>query len=111
MSFNMRPNLALEMMADKLYDRLENHIKDAESKLAEDEQLAVLFHSNAGEGIIVNDIGYHNPMLIKLYGTDQHGNDCTILAHMHSVQLILRVQKLQGTEQRKNIGFRSNVAP
>ena len=97
--------VAWEPDAHTLYEHLQEWITDAESELDKDEHLNLCYVSQAGDRISVSDIGYHNPHLIVLYGCDQQGNDCNVLVHMASVQLIVRPVK--GTEhaKRRPIGF------
>jgi hypothetical protein len=93
-------------MADTFYDRLEKRVADAQGKLKPGEVLTLTFHSGA-ESIEVNDIGYHNPNLIVLYGRDGVGNECRVLVHMSSVALVCKTVNLADAASRK-IGFVGN---
>ena len=95
-------------MADTFYDRLESFITEAQSELEENQQLEISYASPAGEIITVTDIGYHNPYLIRLYGKDKRNQECTVLVHMNSVQLIVRTANLRDAEQHRRIGFLSD---
>jgi hypothetical protein len=92
-------------MADTFYDRIETFIKEAEGELKQDEQLEITCSSPSGEVILITDIGYHNPYLIMLYGQDKHMNQCTILTHMDSVQLMIKTISLEDAGKHRHIGF------
>jgi len=98
------------MTADSFYESLKNNIENDIQCLASDEQLAVYYFTPAGQAIILNDIGYQNPNLIWLHGFDAEQNSYTILIHMSSVQLVLRVTRqqaeVQQAEAQRTIGFR-----
>lgn len=96
------PKIAL--YADTFYDRLRHQIENFQKDLKEDEQLAIYSYVGSNEPILITDIGYHNPFLITLYGTDSKENACCVLAHMSSVQLVLKIEKVS-PEERKEIGF------
>jgi hypothetical protein len=96
------PKIAL--YADTFYDRLRHHIEEFQKNLKEDEQLAIYSYAGPNEPILITDIGYHNPFLINLFGTDSKGNECCVLAHMSSIQLVLKIEKAS-PEERKEIGF------
>src|SRR5437868_15486199 len=74
--------------ADTFYNRLKKEIADAEAALKEGQSLSLEYSSPSGDRVTVRNIGFRNPNLIMLYGSYQRGNDCTVLAHMESLQLI-----------------------
>lgn len=94
-------------MADIFYDRLQRKIKDAERRVAEDEDLFVCYHCPNGETIVIERIGYYNPSLVELAGRDLNGDVCSVLAHMSSVSLVLKFQKRvqDSPEPKRLIGF------
>ena len=92
-------------LADTFYDRLQHHIKALEEKLKEDEQLLLYNYVTLSEPILVTDIGFHNPYLIVFYGKDSNDNECFVLTHMSSVQLVLKVVKIKSPAERRLIGF------
>ena len=91
-------------MADTFYERLRYQIEEIEKELAGDEQLAVVHYNSAGQPFMVRDIGYHNPNLIILYGQDADNNECSILAHMNTIQLVLIRVKVKEVKPYR-IGF------
>lgn len=106
-SFTLPKTLQIKdyRLADTFYDRLRQHIDATQKQLERNEQLAVCYYSLGGECILVDDIGYHNPNLIMLYGRDSQGNECNVIAHMQSLHLLLRVLKIEDGKERKQIGF------
>ncbi len=94
-----------QLLADTFYNMIQKHITKTQARLKKDEQLIVLFVSGAGEEITVTHIGYQNPYLIILYGTDSTSRECSILAHMDSVQLVLRIAKVDPAKEKRQIGF------
>jgi len=95
-------------MADTLYDRIEQHVKDAESDLAEDEALALYHFLPNGEALRVESVGYHNPYLMRFDCEDSGGNKCDVRVHFASTHLVLRRFKPETKKQRQAIGFVAN---
>lgn len=92
------------LMADTFYEHLKHHVEETEKELAEDEQLAVVYRDSVGQSFVVRDISYHNPNLIILYAQDANENECSILAHMNTVQLVLIRVKVKEAKPYR-IGF------
>jgi hypothetical protein len=90
--------------ADTFYDRLRHHIEETQDQLGDNQELAILYYTTGGDPIVISDIGYHNPNLIILYGMDSKGNESNVLLHMESVQLVLKIIKVDNKPKRK-IGF------
>jgi activator of 2-hydroxyglutaryl-CoA dehydratase len=93
------------MLADTLYERLQEQIKGMEGELKEGEELQVFYTRHGGEQLVITDIGYHNPSLMILYGVDEGSNECAVLVHMNSVELLLRVAKASVPQEPRRIGF------
>jgi len=91
-------------MADTLYERIEQHVREAEAKLTAGEALTLYHYLPNGEAITVTSIGYHNPYLMRFYGTDGQGNECDVLVHFASTHLVLRRTAASGPQKRR-IGF------
>ena len=92
-------------MADTFYEDLRDHITALEKELKEGEQLEMLYYGFPDCPIVVTDMGYHNPNLIVFYGKDSQHNECSVLVHMDSVQLLLRVTRAQADSDKRPIGF------
>jgi hypothetical protein len=80
-------------MANTFYERLQEQISAGLAQLAEGEQLTVYHQGQGGSSIQVTNLGYHNPYLIKHFGKNERDEECLVLAHMNSVQLLLVVEK------------------
>ena len=105
--YNM-PSLALPdnyKLADTFYEHLRLHIEALQKNLEEDEQLLVFYYGPSGAVMLVTNIGYQNPSLIVLQGVDSMGEECCVLSHMFTVQLVLRVMKVEDKEKKRRIGF------
>jgi hypothetical protein len=59
----------------------------------------------------VTNLGYHNPYLIKLFGKNERDEECIILTHMNSVQLLLVVEKTDARSPKRTIGFVGQSSP
>jgi hypothetical protein len=98
-------------MARTFYDRLQVQISTAQAQLYEGEQLAVYYQEQGGSRILVTNLGYHNPYLIKLFGKNESDEECVVLAHMNSVQLLLVVEKTDARSPKRTIGFVGQSSP
>ena len=107
------PSLALPSnykLADTFYEQLRVNIESMQKKIKKNEQL--LIYCNAGgQPILVTSIGFQNPSMIIFHGLDSMGNECAVLSHMTSVQLIVRVIKVEGPQKSRRIGFMHKSPP
>lgn len=92
-------------LADTFYEQLRRNVEELQKKLKKNEQLLIYHYICATEAILVTSIGFQNPYMIVLHGVDAMGNECCVLSHMLSVQLALRVVKLDTKAKQKRIGF------
>ena len=74
-------------------------------QLGKMEQVAVYYQGPSGAPLLVADLGYHNPYLIKLYCKNERDEHRVFLAHMNSVQLLLAVEKVEIRSPKRTIGF------
>ena len=102
------PSLALPSnykLADTFYEQLRVNIEAMQKNIEKDEQL-LIYHSVPGNPpILITNIGFQNPSMIILNGLDSMGNECAVLTHMTSVQLVVRVIKVEGPQKSRQIGF------
>src|SRR5947207_1055863 len=78
---DMFPNITIPRnfnLADIFYERLQENIEEFQKKLAADEQALVLYYPPGAAAVVVQDIGYHNPNSIMLYGQDSEQKSCTV---------------------------------
>jgi len=98
-------------LAGAFYRQLHEYFSEMKETQEKDESIDVAYCPGSGERITVTDLDYQNPHLIIVHGVDSDGNQCRALAHMASVQLVIKVIKLKKTEERRPIGFLSPVPP
>ena len=89
--------------ADTFYKSIEKAVTEARKGLASDEVLFIYCY-DGDEVITVHDIGYYNPMLLTIHG-ESNGEECTVLAHVNTVQLFMRKVKKDLAKSVRNIGF------
>jgi hypothetical protein len=92
-------------LASTFYDQLQEPINRELEQLGKMEQLAVYYQGPSGAPLLVTDLGYHNPYLIKLYCKNERDEHRVVLAHMNSVQLLLAVEKVEIRSPKRTIGF------
>jgi len=92
-------------LASTFYDQLQEAINRELEQLGKVEQLAVYYQGPSGAPLLVADLGYHNPYLIKLYCKNERDEHRVVLAHMNSVQLLLAVEKVEIRSPKRTIGF------
>ena len=92
-------------LADAFSERLAQQISRAEKEAEEGEHLAVYFDTPAGDRILVDEIGFHNPSLIVLYGKSARGNRSRVLVHQESLALVLQYERSEEEPAPKPIGF------
>jgi len=90
-------------MADTMYDRIEQHVNRAQEELEDGEVLTLYYYLPSGESLVVTDIGYHNPYMMRFTGKDSAGNDCDVLCHFSETNLLLR--RARGSATKRPIGF------
>lgn len=97
------------LYAEVFYNLLKEHLLETQDRLDKDEELRVYYYDQAGNPILIKDIGYHNPSLIILYGQDTQRDECHILLHLQSVQLITKIEKITDKIKAGRLGFLGEV--
>jgi hypothetical protein len=92
-------------LADTFYEQIRAHIEAMQKNIKKNEQLLIYHYPSAGQPILVTSVGFQNPSMIVLHGLDSMGNECCVLTHMTSVQLVVRVIKVDQQTKRRRIGF------
>ncbi len=95
--------------ADFQYEILMEYIKEFESELNDNEEIALLLTS-FGQSIVlqVTDIGYHNPSLITFYGY-VNNQPAQLIQHVTQLNFLLTsAPKIDPTKPAKRIGFISD---
>ena len=81
--------------AKQLYETLAATLAAATAQARADEHLAVYFDTPAGERLTVRSVGYQGADLIVIAGKDRWGAACQVLAHVQTVQLILKYEQAE----------------
>lgn len=95
--------------ADYQYEKLIEEIKNFESRLDDEHEIALKLAS-FGESITINvtEIGYYNPSLIVFDGF-VNGNRATLVQHVNQLNfLLIAVKKLDPKRPARRIGFDLN---
>ena len=98
-------------LASTFYDQLQEAINREMEQLGKMEQVAVYYQGPSGAPLLVADLGYHDPYLIKLYCKNERDEHRVILVHMNSVQLLLAVEKVEIRSPKRTIGFVGQSSP
>ncbi len=85
--------------AQQLYETLAERIAAATAQARADERLAVYFDTPAGERLTVRSLGYQGTDLIVIAGADRWGVACQVLAHVQTVQLILKYEPVEAPQR------------
>jgi hypothetical protein len=99
------PEIKNRNMADTLHGQVQEVIEGAEKKLQEGQELVAWFFDRVGRPIRMTDLGYYNPNMMIVWGVDPEGNDCSVLVHMSSFELVLQVVEVKPEQPRRPVGF------
>ena len=92
--------------ADTMYERLVLAINEFEAELEPNEEIgARVAHFGQAITIAIDGLSSHNPYLIKIHGTTQNGDRCTLLQHMNQVSILLVALPAKHDPPRR-IGFK-----
>jgi len=92
-------------LADDFFRKLRQQIEVTQNELREGEQLEVYYASQGDERLLVSRIAYVEPLLLVLYGKDDHNNDCKVLGNLLTVHLTLRLVRNGAPEKHRIISF------
>lgn len=88
-----------------MYKRISRSIIEFEKELDDTKEVgARLVSFNANETILIDDLGYWGPDLIKFYGTNKDGNKVELMQHTSQVNVLLVAVPVEG-EKPNRIGF------
>jgi len=105
----MQAGIHISTPSESFYESVHGRTQRIERGLKPGEGMKVTAHVGGRDPINVDAIGYDGQFVIVLWGTDpQTGNDCIILAHMSTVQLVVEVLSA-GQQSHKTIGFKGDV--
>ena len=91
--------------AEWTYERLKNYIKDFESELDNDHEIAARLVS-FGQSLTfhIEDMGYYGPDIITFYGKNDKNEPVQLIQHTSQLSVLLVAVKKQADQPRR-IGF------
>ncbi|MBN8630775.1 MAG: hypothetical protein J0L76_07970 [Rhodobacterales bacterium] len=96
--------------AEWAHDRLVMYIRNFESQLDGQEEIAMGFASDETGVLRIEGLGYFEPDIITFYGRDEGGTKTQLIQHVSQLSVTLRaIQKEVQAEAPRRIGFRLNA--
>jgi hypothetical protein len=92
--------------AASAYDRLVLYIRNFESQLDADHEIAMGFAGSEAGVLKIEGLGYYDPDLITLYGRDEDGNKTQLIQHVTQLSVLLRAVPKPTEKPAHRIGFR-----
>jgi hypothetical protein len=92
--------------AEWAHDRLVMYIRQFESQLDGQQEIAMGFASDESGGLRIEGLGYFDPDIITFYGRDEDGAKTQLIQHVSQLSVTLRaVPKEAPAEPPRRIGF------
>ena len=92
--------------ARRAHDLLILYIRDFESRLDAEQEIAMGFAGDEAGVLRIEGIGYFDPDIVTFYGTDDLGAQTQLIQHVSQLSVTLRaVPKEIGEEPPRRIGF------
>ncbi|MBH1973748.1 MAG: hypothetical protein I8H94_01580 [Rhodobacteraceae bacterium] len=92
--------------AEWAYDRLILYIRNFESQLDSDHEIAMGFAGSDAGVLKIEGLGFFDPDLITFYGRDEDGMKTQLIQHVAQLSMMLRaVPKSIPQEAPRRIGF------
>lgn len=92
--------------AEWAHDRLVMYIRDFESGLDAEQEIAMGFASDETGVLRIEGLGFFEPDIITFYGRDEFGAKTQLIQHVSQLSVTLRaVAKQADTEPPRRIGF------
>ena len=92
-----------------IYERIEEHIRDAEARATENQEVWVEVLLADGTRLPVASFGYHNPGFIVVYGYEPRtGQEIEALISHTNIQVLIHVDARMG-EKARGIGFLADL--
>ncbi len=88
------------------YERLVLYIRNFESQLDNDQEVAMGFTGSDAGVIRIEGMGYFDPDILTFYGTDEAGTKTQLVQHVSQLNVMLSAMPVQPDQQEPNrIGF------
>ena len=92
------------------HDRLVMYIRNFESQLDGQQEIAMGFASDESGVLRIEGLGYFEPDIITFYGRDDDGAKTQLIQHVTQLSVTLRaVPKQANAEPPRRIGFQLNA--
>ena len=92
--------------AEWAHDRLVMYIRNFESQLDAEQEIAMGFASDESGVLRIEGLGYFEPDIITFYGRDDDGAKTQLIQHVTQLSVTLRaVPKEETAEPPRRIGF------
>lgn len=92
--------------AEWAHDRLVLYIRNFESQLDAEQEIAMGFASDASGVLRIEGLGFFDPDIITFYGRDESGAKTQLIQHVSQLSVTLRaVPKEEESEAPRRIGF------
>lgn len=96
--------------ARRAHDLLILYIRDFESRLDAEQEIAMGFAGDEAGVLRIEGIGYFEPDIVTFYGTDDTGAQTQLIQHVSQLSVTLRaVPKESEAEAPRRIGFQLNA--
>ena len=95
--------------AEWAHDRLGRYIRNFESQLDGQQEIAMGFASDETGVLRIEGLGYFEPDIITFYGRDEDGSKTQLIQHVTQLSVTLRAVPKEGNaEAPRRIGFQLN---
>ena len=100
------PNKAIGA-AQSAHLRIIEYIRQFESQLDADQEIAMGFAASEGGVLKIEGLGYYDPDLITFYGRDENGMKTQLIQHVAQISVILRAVPKETAKDAppRRIGF------
>ena len=96
--------------AEWAHDRLVMYIRNFESQLDGQQEIAMGFASDESGVLRIEGLGYFEPDIITFYGRDEDGAKTQLIQHVTQLSVTLRAVPKEGKAQApRRIGFQLNA--
>jgi len=96
--------------ARRAHDMLIVYIRDFESQLDAEQEVAMGFAGDEAGVLRIEGIGYFDPDIVTFYGTDEIGAKTQLIQHVSQLSVTLRaVAKENEEDPPRRIGFQLNT--
>ena len=101
-----KPPEAPTTPAEWAYDRLVRYIRNFESQLNPDQEVAMGFAGSDAGVLTIEGVGYFAPDILTFFGRDEDGMKTQLIQHVSQLSVLLRaVPKSRPEEPARRIGF------